>query len=251
MAEPLDIAGVLARRKLTRAVAEHVRGLLRSYLTALAPLFHPRTVLGQYVRGESKLTASAADKAFQEIHAAYQSIVRAKRLTLPAELSPPLDVFGGAPELTPSEYAFTPANYDKSIAVTSPLKWTLSYKDLGPHKLRELLTSKAGSASADLQSCLVHNLVMNAIVSRRPGVGDILEALRFKVGVGKHEALPELPAVIVTCPIATVRPPDEVLIQSAELSGTSAFEELVNTEDIANLADPLKEQLLALIGAPA
>ena len=43
-----------------------------------------------------------------------------------------------------------------------------------------------------------------------------------------------------------MRPPDEVLIESTEVSGMNAFEEIVQLEDVEKLRDPLKEQLLAI-----
>ena len=39
-----------------------------------------------------------------------------------------------------------------------------------------------------------------------------------------------------------------MIIENTEISGTDAFEELVNIEDVARLRDPLKERLTELIG---
>jgi len=38
-----------------------------------------------------------------------------------------------------------------------------------------------------------------------------------------------------------------VVVESAELTGMDAFEEVVNVEDIARLPDPLKERLLEIV----
>ena len=37
-----------------------------------------------------------------------------------------------------------------------------------------------------------------------------------------------------------------MIIESAELTGMDAFEEVVNVEDLAQLRDPLKERLLEI-----
>jgi hypothetical protein len=37
-----------------------------------------------------------------------------------------------------------------------------------------------------------------------------------------------------------------VIIESAELSGMDAFEEVVSIDDLARMRDPMKERLLAL-----
>ena len=43
------------------------------------------------------------------------------------------------------------------------------------------------------------------------------------------------------------RSPDEVVLQTAELTGVDAFEEVVNVDDIARIGDPFKEKLLELV----
>jgi hypothetical protein len=46
--------------------------------------------------------------------------------------------------------------------------------------------------------------------------------------------------------VATERPSDAVIMESAELTGMDAFEEVVKVEDIQQLRDPLREQLLEI-----
>jgi hypothetical protein len=61
--------------------------------------------------------------------------------------------------------------------------------------------------------------------------------------------LPEFGDLPITClasSISTLRPPDNVLIESTEFSGSEVFEEVVNLDDIANLRELLKEQLVEL-----
>ncbi len=43
-----------------------------------------------------------------------------------------------------------------------------------------------------------------------------------------------------------MRPPDSVIIESTEISGTDSFEEVVNLDELNNLTDPVKEQLLKI-----
>ena len=43
--------------------------------------------------------------------------------------------------------------------------------------------------------------------------------------------------------------PDDVIIESTEVSGMDAFEEVVNVDDIAALRDPLRERLLEIVKA--
>jgi hypothetical protein len=40
-----------------------------------------------------------------------------------------------------------------------------------------------------------------------------------------------------------MRPSDDIILETAELTGMDAFEEVVNLEDVSALADPLKQRL--------
>jgi hypothetical protein len=46
--------------------------------------------------------------------------------------------------------------------------------------------------------------------------------------------------------ISTMRPSDDMVVESAELTGMDAFEEVVSVAEIARLPDPFKERLLDL-----
>jgi hypothetical protein len=51
--------------------------------------------------------------------------------------------------------------------------------------------------------------------------------------------------------VATERPSDAVIIESAEVTGMDAFEEVVKVEDILRLRDPLRERLLDTVAQHA
>ena len=51
--------------------------------------------------------------------------------------------------------------------------------------------------------------------------------------------------------VATERPSDAVIIESAEVTGMDAFEEVVKVEDIERLRDPLRERLLEMVAQHA
>ncbi|MGZ8944182.1 MAG: hypothetical protein ACXW1W_02015 [Methylococcaceae bacterium] len=48
-------------------------------------------------------------------------------------------------------------------------------------------------------------------------------------------------------PVKTILPPDELIIQSTELSGMSVFEEVIDLDEINQLTDPYKEHLFELV----
>jgi hypothetical protein len=41
-------------------------------------------------------------------------------------------------------------------------------------------------------------------------------------------------------------PPDDIIIQSTEISGIPSFEEIINIDDIRGLSDPLQQDILTI-----
>src|SRR6059058_5096549 len=56
MAEEFTTQRLLALRKLTRALADLLRGQAKDYLATLGPLFRPRSILGGYTETNPKET---------------------------------------------------------------------------------------------------------------------------------------------------------------------------------------------------
>jgi len=247
MAEAYSIQRLLELRKCTRAIADLLRTQMREYLSTLAPLFRPRNVLGNYAEGGAYEASRTGEKAFEELQELYQIIAQSKLYRLPLELKTPLEVVNPQLEMTPVEYTHVAAsgNEKKSILVTSPLKWALTYGGFGPGNFRELLNDD-NWITDDLQQFVLHHLMMHSVVTKQPGLAKIMQALHFPLSVEQSPEFGDLPLTYVSASISTVRPPDEVLIESTEVSGMNAFEEIVQLEDVEKLHDPLKEQLLAI-----
>lgn len=247
--QDLDLPKLLLLRKATRAVAEYFRTALQEHLTAMRPLFDPRRVLGEYIRDAPKRMAPAADASFKELRALYARVARAAPFRFDDDLKAPLDIFGATAELHAVTYAYTPESADgaKPIQVTSPLKWALTYKGLGPSHLDNLLTSQAGTARMELQSCLLHYFLMHLVIAQRPGVGSLLRALRFDVKSEPAERLGGLPIVYISAPVATMLPGDEIILESTELTGATVFEEIIDVDSIVRMRDDTKEESVRLV----
>ena len=65
--EPFTTQRLLALRKITRSVADLLRGELREYLATLSPLFRPRAVLGNHVEGGVNEPVKGADAVFKAL----------------------------------------------------------------------------------------------------------------------------------------------------------------------------------------
>jgi hypothetical protein len=246
--EAFDTQRLLALRKLTRAVADLLRGELKEHLTTLAPLLWPKMVFGsQLDGGGARETVGGAEASFKELQTLYGTLAHGKPYSLSNELKPPVVVLSVAPELTPVEYIHQAKDgtMTKSITVTSPLKWGLSYSGYGTKRLPELLGIRTGTK--EVAEVVLHTLLLHFVLIRQPGVMRLLEGLRFPVSSGRLPGLGELPIMFVSAPLKTIRPPDDVLIENTEISGTDAFEEVVDLGTITALPDPLHKRLTEVI----
>jgi hypothetical protein len=247
MAEPVTIERVQALRRLTRAVTDVLRDQLLAYLSTLGVLFRPSRVLGQFIHGSEKEPAKGADRAFRDLQALYENVARARPFTLTRELRSPIELSSVALEVHAVEYRhqLQVPGESRIVVVRSPLKWTVTYAGQSPATLPELLARRTG-ANEELYSWLVHQLVLHSVVSNQPGLAEILERLHFPIASVTEAASGAVPLTRVSSPLSTIRPPDDVILQSVELSGMDAFEEVINVSDIPQIGDPLKERLMEL-----
>jgi hypothetical protein len=248
MDDQITIQKLLSLRKVTRAVGDLLRGLLKEYLATLGPLLRPRIVLGEFIAGAPKEPTSGADKVFKDLQTAYEAVAGTRLYGLPKELKAPLEVSSSVLEFAPVEYSHTAKTEreTKAVAVTAPLKWVLHYSGFGPRRLRELLTAKTRSLE-ELQEFVLHTLLLQAVLARQTGVVKLLEGLHFSTGTSKRPEFGELPLATVAASVATVLPPDAVIIESTEISGTDAFEEVVSLDDVLRPHDRLHGQLLEIV----
>jgi hypothetical protein len=248
MDDQITIQKLLLLRKVTRAVGELLRGQLKEYLGTLGPLLRPRNVFGEFIAGAPKEPISGAEKAFKDLQTAYEAVAGTRLFGLPKELKPPLEVSSSVLEFAPVEYSHTAKTEreTKAVAVTAPLKWTLNYSGFGPRRLRELLTAKTRPLE-ELQEFVLHTLLLQAVLARQTGVVKVLEALHFPLSTGKRPESGDLPLAFVASSVATVLPPDAVIIESTEISGTDAFEEVVSLDDVLRPHDRLHGQLLEIV----
>jgi len=241
------VQSLLVLRKLTRAITDVVRVQMTEYLKTLTPLLRPKAVLGDYVQGGLKEPSRKSDKAFADLTALYEAVATAKPYNLPRELTPPLSFASSTLEITPLDYFHMAQSGSdtRKIKVRCPLTWVLTYTDFPPTRLQELLDTKARSVE-ELQRFVLSYLVMHLAATSDPALRMVFEALHFPLTTSKKPQFGELPITQIGIGIATTRPSDDLVIQSAELTGMDAFEEVVKVEDIAALGDPLKARLLQL-----
>lgn len=239
---------MLVLRRLTRAISDLLRGQLREYLSALAPMFRPASLLGEYVQGSTKGTLVTSERAFDELKSVFATSASSKPFSLTRELRSPIEIISSALEMSPLEYAYEvktePQN--KTVVVTSPLKWVLTYTGFSPTRLRALLADRH-RIDEETARFVLHYAALHVMVSKQASISQILDALHFGVSTLRWSEFGELPLTCVACSVPTIRPPDEVILESTEVSGRDVFEEIVDVDAIQNLRDPFKESLVELI----
>jgi len=239
---------LLVLRKLTRAIGDSVRAQMTEYLATLAPLLRPKMVLGDYVDDGSKESTRRSDKAYKELQALYETVAATKPYNLSRELSLPMRIPGIGLEITPVDtpHIIQDGAETRTIMVRSPLTWTLSYAGYAPTRLPELLKAKL-RAGDELTQVVLSYLLMHVVTNNSPGLLQIFEALHFPITSTVVPEFGPLPITRIGVAIRTTRPDDAVILQSAELTGMDAFEELVNIDDLHNLRDPLKDRLMDVV----
>ena len=242
------IQSLLVLRKLTRAIADVLRSQLSDHLTALTPVLRPEMMFGKIIQGGQKDWIVKSDQALKELRGLYEAVAPLAPFNLRTDLTPPFDLGGLSLDITPADYTHVVGSGSNSrkVTVRSPLAWTLSYKGFAPPLFKQLLGSRMRPPS-ELQRYILAYLALHLVMKLQPGLVTIFNDLRFPVTTAKDPEFGELPLTRIRVGVATERPSDAVIDESAEVTGMDAFEEVVKVEDIQQLRDPLRQRLLELV----
>jgi hypothetical protein len=256
MDQPFDMARLRELRRLTRRVDDVVRVEAREHLTTLAPLLRPQTVLGDFVQSGEKRTVRGADRVWKELLTLYDGIAPKSPFGLARELKPPLEIPGTALEMAPVQYVHE-IRVDGNvtpIVVTRPFEWVVSYSAHGPQRARDLLADRNRDAE-ELQRIVALALALNLTVTHQAGVAKLFATLRLPIEARRMREFGALPLTVMASVVPSLRPPDDILVQSTEMTGKGVFEEVVDPAGIERLEDPLRARLLSALrgdgeGAP-
>jgi hypothetical protein len=246
--ESFTIQRLIKLRKLTRAIGDVLRGQLTDYLATLSPVLRPKGVFGEYVRGGTKDAAPrSADKNFLQLQTLYTAVATAKPYGLLGELRSPADLDSSAVEIFPSQYSHAAVveGVSRTVSVTSPFRWVLAYSGYSPEKLQSLLLNNA-RPDEETHRFVLHHCMLHVVLASQPGVARLFEALRFRLSSGRLQQFGDLPISQISSLVATVRPPDDLIVDTTEISGQNTFEEVVDLESLRRLEDPLRGQLVEL-----
>ena len=235
-------------REKTEVIAQHLRGQLQTYLDTLRPLFAPRRLLGKYVGVRDDVPG--ADKALAQLQERYQEVCR-QPFGLPTEFNREiLTDLDNRIELFAWEYTHE-AHADretKTVTLHSPVRWVLAYSSsYSLSQLRQTVSGLQERRADYIQQFIVNALVLQLLFERYPGIPKLLTDLRYQVEIRKAPGLGEVPLVTVSSCLPSFRPDDDLIIKAIRFSGVPAFIELIDSDAIGNLRDPLKGRLEEII----
>ncbi len=240
----LDNQQFMALRKNTEKIAAVLDKRLKGHLNTIKPLFTPRKLLGTYIKSASMSDVPGSDKAFAELQEQYAAICE-KPFGLPKKLKPPLPPISSQLDAAPFIYSLYIADSkEKATSITAATRWILSYQSECPYnRLKAMVTGTETRQPDDMIQSLISYLTLGLMLKNFPSLKQLLQDLRYEVEIQQLEELGGLPVVLLKAPVECFLPPDDFILQITQLSGISAFQEIVDLDAVENIPDPLKDVL--------
>lgn len=246
--KPMTFDDLFELREQTAKISEFLHAELTGALQSLWPLMAAKRVFGQHL--SPRESVKGADEALGEIQQRFEQ-VRERPFGLMGEMTTEdLASAAAGMSLTPWQYDYVATSGDQStvVLVTSPNKWSFSYKsDYTLPQISKALREKQDLWPGPTRSFIVNALAMDLMFQRNRGLVSILESVGFRVATEKLETTGDLPLVTIESNLSASLPPDELLVKAARFSGVPAFIELIDSSAIADYEDPFTRKLQALL----
>jgi hypothetical protein len=249
MTEEFSISRLLFLRKVTRAVSDYLTSQLREQLSTVSSLLRPRRLLGDYIESGSPEQVVDADKNFAALNEIFARTA-GKPFDLPRPLRSPLKPIGLALEIYPWEYRheIQTGGATKVIAITSPVRFVISYASgLSLSRLRQGVAGKEDLKQDDVREFVIRACLMRLMLDKYSGIANLFRALRWEVNTETSPELGALPLTTLTAPLSSMRPPDDLILESTEMSGMSLFEEVVDVDALSQVRDPLIQKVETIV----
>src|SRR5215469_17763094 len=248
-ADSLNVEQLLHLHALTKEVSKFCQKQLRGYLDTLALLFRPRRILGEAIEGGEKESVGGSDKTLAELRELYRKAAL-RPFDLRPELSVPLESISTQMQLHEWEYLHE-TNTDRgwqSIKVTSPLTWVIAYSS--PYSLSMMRQVLAGQEARDpdsVRAFVLRACILHLQFAKFPVLAELFAGLRYRVEVRNSPQMGELPLVTISAPLATMRPPDNLVTIASGLAGGASFAEVLDLTTIEDLQDPFRQEIGAIL----
>lgn len=238
------------QRQRTETVSSHLLGRLRGHLETIKPLLLPQRILGRFADG--KVEVAGADRVLAQIQERYRELPL-QPYSLPREFDVQwLNAVGHELRLYPWEYSYSlpAAGGAKSITMTSPLCWLLTFASgYTLSQFRNALAGRETRRPDYVRQFILNHLVMQALFAAQPGLASLLTDLRFDSKPVSSEEFPKLPLLTLQAGLGSFRPEDALIQAAVAFSGVPAFIELAKLDDLPSFPDPLRDQITACLQA--
>jgi hypothetical protein len=171
---------------------------------------------------------------------------------LPRPLRPPLKPVGLALELYPweSSHEISAGGAAKVVTLRSPVRFVLTYASgLSLSRLRQGIAGREEHKQEDVREFIVRCCLMHLMLSKYVGIAGLFRSLRWEVGTETSPDLGGLPLTTLTAPLRSMLPPDDLILESTEMSGMPLFEEVVDIAALSEIHDPLVHKVESAIEA--
>ncbi|HEV3200146.1 MAG TPA: hypothetical protein VGZ73_19710 [Bryobacteraceae bacterium] len=248
----LSLDELLGFREATERVSGFLNQRLKDHLTALSPLLVPGRVLGKHVGARE--SAPRADEALADLSEKYKQVCGSLSGLKPDLDEDVLAAIGSAIQAYPYEYGYEAkgAKASRQIAMTSPIRWVVSYGAGGSlSQMRTQLLNATDRRTPPVRQFVVNALAFQVTLGRSPGAAHLVQDLRYEIRTQDLPGLEGLPLMTFSVPLPSFRPADDLLLTATRLSGVPAFIEVIDREAVRSLQDPLRLQIEALLQEPA
>jgi len=237
----LSIEELSDLREKTESVSQFLTEQLSTHLETIRLIVGPRRLLGRHARGGGDL--AGADHAFDELKESYAKCC-GRPFGLSRELNEDPVSIEARLELYPWEYNYVLEDDGRSITMTSPMRWVVSYRSgYTLAQLRKAIAAKESLRSEDVRQFIINALTLQQLLAKYPEIGRLLTDLRYQVRVESCDGLGQLPLVSISSCLPSVRPTDELIKTATRFSGVPAFIELIDVAALDTLRDPLRERI--------
>jgi hypothetical protein len=248
-AESLNVEQLLHLHALTKEVSKFCQKQLRGYLDTMAMLFRPRRILGEVIEGGERESVGGSDRTLAELREIYKKAAL-RPFDLRPELNPPLESIATQMQLYEWEYQYEAKTERgwQTIKVTSPLTWVLAYSS--PYSLsmvRQVLAGKEERDPEHVKAFVLRACILHLHFTKFPAIAELLAGLRYRLEVRHSPEMGELPLVTISAPLATMRPPDNLVTMAAGLAGGASFSEVLDLSSVKDLQDPFRQEISAIL----
>lgn len=234
-------------RDISRQFCSSLQSQAGGHLETVRQLFRPAAVFGHYLAGSHKDAPRDAAAAIAQFKGFFAEVAPSKPVSLEPSIPDIMEINFGTPILNSCTYSheITTRTGPKTVTVTAPLQWVLSFPDYPFHRFRELVNAPKRSVD-EIQVCALHYAVLHFVVTRNPRMQSLFTALRFPIQSERVPQLGGFPVLMLRSPAGTVRPPDDVIAQVCKYSGSDTVEEILDSAQWENLEDPFAVQFNAI-----